>query len=235
MKRWTDALSPGWERAVRDALTPVEVDQIQRLWHSAHSDPDVLPPAGEVFAALDHVSLERVRVVILGQDPYHGAGQAHGLAFSVRHGQAHPPSLRNVLKELAADLPAERGVEPQVGTGVLSGWAEQGVLLLNTALTVRAGKAGSCRGQGWEALTGALMDAVCAQPQPVVFLLWGQPASTFAKRVHRPTHRVFSAPHPSPLSAYRGFFGSRPFSQANAWFTECGAEPVDWWRGIPNP
>jgi uracil-DNA glycosylase len=235
VKDWRAVLHAAWWEAVQDALTPREAGQIQALWETAHRDPDVVPPPEEIFTVLEALSLDRVRVVILGQDPYHGVGQAHGLAFSVRHGQAHPPSLRNVLKELAADVPVERWMERPEGTGVLSGWVAQGVLLLNVALTVRLGQAGAFRGQGWEALTGALIDAVCRQPQPVAFLLWGKPAAAFASRVHRPEHRVFIAPHPSPLSAHRGYFGSRPFSQANAWLKACGAEPVDWWRGIPNP
>lgn len=234
MRRWTEAVSPHWARAIRGALSTDEVGQIQRLWEIAHSDPEVLPAPDEVFAALEDLPPERVRVVVLGQDPYHGLGQAHGLAFSVRHGKPHPPSLRNVLKELAADVPTERWREPRMGSGVLSGWVEEGVLLLNTALTVRLGHAGAFRGQGWEALTGAFIDAVCAQPQPVAFLLWGKPAAAFAHRIHRSEHRALIAPHPSPLSAHRGFFGSRPFSQANAWLTKSGSSPVDWWRGIPN-
>ena len=234
MNEWVNALGEAWREPVSCRLTDEESDQIQVLWEGAQHSPPIFPPACDVFAAFASPGPESVRVVILGQDPYHGVGQAHGLAFSVRHGVPHPPSLRNLLQELASELPADRFIEPPVGSGVLSGWSEQGVLLLNAALTVREGEAGAHRGKGWEALVRAVLESVSSASQPVVYLLWGNQAGAFAGRVHRSNHLVIKAPHPSPLSAYRGFFGSRPFSRANAWLVQHGVTPVDWWRGIPN-
>lgn len=231
---WLQSLPPSWAAVLNGRLPLPAFQQVQRLWEEVVGQPDVFPDRNAVFAALSKVPPEHVKVVVLGQDPYHGAGQAHGLAFSVRHGMPHPPSLRNVLKELSTDLPATRLVEEPVGDGVLSGWSAQGVLLLNAVLTVEQGKAGSHQGKGWEALTSALVEAVAVVPGPRVFLLWGKHAEPFAQAIHLPEHLVIASPHPSPLSAYRGFFGSRPFSRANLWLEQLGEEPVDWWRGIPN-
>ena len=187
------------------------------------------PPAGLEFQALELVSPDAVKVVICGQDPYHGPGQAHGLAFSVASGVAHPPSLRNIIKEATEDLgqpwPFERSFD---ASGCLGHWAQEGVLLLNDVLTVRAGEAGSHAHLCWQAFTGAVLDAVARQDQPVVVILWGKPAQAHAYRYTSPKHLVLKSPHPSPLSAYRGFFGSRPFSKANAWLERQGLEPVDW-------
>ena len=168
-----------------------------------------------------------MKVVILGQDPYHGPGQAHGLAFSVPDGMRLPPSLRNIYKELESDL----GV-PARQDGDLTRWATQGVLLLNTSLTVEAGKAGSHAGRGWEAITDACVRAVAARHQSSVFILWGSHAQQKARRIPElgagSPHLVIESPHPSPLSAYRGFFGSRPFSRANAFLRDSGRDPIDW-------
>jgi uracil-DNA glycosylase len=187
------------------------------------------PPAGLEFQALELVSPDAVKVVICGQDPYHGPGQAHGLAFSVASGVAHPPSLRNIIKEATDDLgqpwPFERSFD---ASGCLGHWAREGVLLLNDALTVRAGEAGSHAQLRWQEFTGAVLDAVARQDQPVVVILWGNPAQAHANRFTSPKHLVLKSPHPSPLSAYRGFFGSRPFSKANDWLLRQGADPVDW-------
>ncbi len=183
----------------------------------------VYPPAGEVFRALALTPRESVRVVLIGQDPYHGPGQAHGLAFSVPAGVPAPPSLRNLLKERETDL----GL-PFPDTGDLSAWARSGVLLLNAVLTVRDGEAGSHQGRGWEEFTGAVIRAVDTGDAPVVFLLLGNRARARAADVDRSRHRVIEAPHPSPLSAYRGFFGSRIYSRANAALEDMGREPVDW-------
>jgi uracil-DNA glycosylase len=163
-----------------------------------------------------------VRVVILGQDPYHGAGQAHGLSFSVRPGVAVPRSLANIFKEMETDL----GV-PRASHGFLEHWAKQGVLLLNTVLSVPMGQANAHRGRGWEAFTDAAIRAVDAQTQPVVFILWGAQAQAKAALIHAP-HLVIASPHPSPLSARKGFFGSRPFSRANAFLAAHGRTPIDW-------
>lgn len=181
------------------------------------------PPGKQMFAAFDHCPIERVKVVILGQDPYHGPGQANGLCFSVSPGQAHPPSLRNIFKELATDM----GIRtPQ--SGDLSRWADQGVLLLNAMLSVRAGQAGSHQGKGWETFTDAVVQAVNEHCEHVVFILWGSYAQKKGFKVDRERHHVLSAPHPSPLSSHRGFFGSRPFSQANAYLEEHGKRRIDW-------
>ncbi len=169
---------------------------------------------------------DAVRVVILGQDPYHGQGQAHGLAFSVQHGVKVPPSLANIYKELEADL----GI-PRPSHGNLTHWARQGVLLLNNALTVEAANAGSHQGKGWEILTDAVVEAVAARPDPTVFILWGSHAQKKAARVaalQDGPHLVLKAQHPSPLSAYKGFFGSKPFSQANAFLQAHGRGTIDW-------
>lgn len=190
--------------------------QAERAAHAVFPEPD------DVFAALDLTPLTNTRVVILGQDPYHGPGQAHGLSFSVRHGTAVPPSLRNIHKELVADL----GLDAP-GHGNLEVWARSGVLLLNSVLTVRAHSAASHRGKGWEVFTDSVIGAVSAMSQPVVFMLWGNHA-----RAKRPLiadhHHVIESAHPSPLSASRGFFGSRPFSRANAALVEAGSDPIDW-------
>jgi uracil-DNA glycosylase len=187
----------------------------------------IYPRLDHRLAALERTPLERVKVVILGQDPYHGSGQAHGLAFSVPRGVPVPPSLRNVFKELESDL----GV-PTAAHGDLSGWAEQGVLLLNAALTVEAGMAGSHRNCGWEAVTDAIIEAVAERPAPTVFMLWGGHARAQAERLAAlgagERHLVLTSPHPSPLSAYRGFFGCRHFSRANAFLEASGRGAVDW-------
>lgn len=184
---------------------------------------EVYPPAPLVFRALELTPPEAVRVVLLGQDPYHGPGQAEGLSFSVPAGVRVPPSLRNIFKELSADLglPAPR-------TGHLGPWARQGVLLLNAVLTVEKGQAGAHRKRGWEGYTDALIAHVAARDQPVVFLLWGAYAQAKAPLVTNPRHLVLKAPHPSPLSAYQGFLGCRHFSAANAFLVEQGVAPIDW-------
>jgi uracil-DNA glycosylase len=182
----------------------------------------VFPPRAELFAALRHCPPDRARVLILGQDPYHKAGQAHGLSFSVPPGVAVPPSLRNVYKELRADL----GVEPPPG-GDLTGWADQGVLLLNAVLTVRAGSAASHAGRGWEHVTDAAILALNDRPQRVVFLLWGAYARRKAALITHERHVVLEAGHPSPMNP-QGFAGSRPFSAANAALVASGQAPIDW-------
>ena len=187
----------------------------------------IYPPRGTRLAALEHTPLDQVRVVILGQDPYHGPGQAMGLSFSVPRGERVPPSLANIYRELHDDL----GL-PHPGHGDLTGWARQGVLLLNATLTVEAHRAGSHAGKGWEPVTDACVRAVAARAEPSVFMLWGSHAQTKAARVPeigaQGHHLVITSPHPSPLSAHRGFFGSRPFSQANAFLEATGRGTIDW-------
>jgi len=186
----------------------------------------IFPPCGQRLAALELTPLDRVKVVILGQDPYHGAGQAHGLSFSVQQGVKVPPSLVNIYKELEADL----GL-PRAAHGNLTGWARQGVLLLNAALSVEEGKAASHQGKGWEEITDAVVAAVAAKQEPCVFLLWGNHARKKAASVPglmNSHHLVLTAPHPSPLSAHAGFLGCRHFSQANAFLEKQGRGAVDW-------
>ncbi|MEJ5976808.1 uracil-DNA glycosylase [Novosphingobium sp. PS1R-30] len=186
----------------------------------------IYPPRGQRLRALELTPLDQVRVVILGQDPYHGAGQAHGLCFSVQDGVRVPPSLVNIYKEIASDLGLERPAH-----GNLEKWARQGVLLLNNALTVEEGRAGSHQNMGWEAITDAAVAAVAAREEPTVFLLWGSHARNKAARVpglQQGPHLVLTAPHPSPLSAHSGWFGSRHFSQANAFLEQHGRGAIDW-------
>lgn len=183
----------------------------------------IFPKGGEYFRALDLTPLDQVRVVILGQDPYHGEGQAHGLCFSVRPGVRTPPSLVNIYKELKADL----GLDPP-GHGFLEHWAKQGVLLLNSVLTVEMARAASHQGKGWERFTDAVIRTVNERSDPVIFLLWGSYAQKKAAFVDTSRHLVLKAAHPSPLSAHSGFFGCRHFSKANAFLEAKGMPPVDW-------
>ncbi len=183
----------------------------------------IFPKGGEWFRALDLTPLNKVRVVILGQDPYHGPGQAHGLCFSVRPGVRPPPSLLNIFKELESDL----GI-PRPNHGFLEHWAQQGVLLLNSVLTVESGLAASHKDKGWERFTDAVIRLVAAQPQPIVFLLWGSYAQKKAAFVDPARHLILKAAHPSPLSAHNGFLGCRHFSQANAFLEANGQSAIDW-------
>ena len=183
----------------------------------------IYPKGSEWFAALDATPLENVRVVILGQDPYHGEGQAHGLCFSVQHGVRPPPSLLNIYKEMKTDLAVD-----QPNHGNLNSWAEHGVLLLNSVLTVEAGKAASHQGKGWERFTDAVIQLVNDQMRPVVFILWGSYAQKKAAFVDHSRHLVLKSVHPSPLSAHNGFFGSKPFSQANTFLKAQGRGEIQW-------
>lgn len=183
----------------------------------------VFPPSDDIFNAFALTPLHDVKVVIIGQDPYHNVGQAHGLCFSVRPDVDIPPSLVNIYKELHDDLGCY-----VPNNGYLVKWAEQGVLLLNTVLTVRAHQANSHRGMGWEQFTDASIRILNEEDRPIVFILWGAPAQTKKKMLNNPKHLILEAPHPSPLSAYRGFFGSRPFSKTNAFLEENGLSPIDW-------
>ena len=183
----------------------------------------VYPPADDIFNAFHSTPLSQVKVVIIGQDPYHNEGQAHGMCFSVQPQVEIPPSLVNIYQELHDDLGC---YVPD--NGYLKKWADQGVLLLNTVLTVRAHQANSHQGKGWEKFTDAVIEAVNAQNRPIVFLLWGRPAQMKANMLNNPNHLILKAPHPSPLSAYRGFFGCRHFSQANNFLQAHGIDPIDW-------
>ena len=183
----------------------------------------IFPPAEDIFNAFHLTPLHNVKAVILGQDPYHNDGQAHGLCFSVKPPVDPPPSLVNIYKELHDDLGCYIP-----NNGYLTKWAEQGVLMLNTVLTVRAHQANSHRGIGWEEFTDAAIRILNEQDRPIVFILWGRPAQMKEKMLNNPNHLILKAPHPSPLSAYRGFFGSKPFSKTNQFLEEHGIEPIDW-------
>lgn len=184
----------------------------------------IYPPGGQMFAALDATPVDRVKVVIIGQDPYHGAGQAHGLCFSVQPGVTPPPSLVNIFKEIETDL----GSRVDGNSGNLNGWAAQGVLLLNSVLSVEHGRAGSHQGRGWERFTDALVHSLAQQREGLVFMLWGSYAQKKGAGLDGQRHCILTAPHPSPLSAHRGFFGCRHFSQANAYLKQKGSKPIDW-------
>ena len=190
---------------------------------SEYETKEVYPAPDDIFNAFHLTPLKNVKVVILGQDPYHNHGQAHGLCFSVQKGVEIPPSLVNIYKELHDDLGCTIPSH-----GCLTKWAEQGVLMLNTVLTVRAHQANSHRGIGWEEFTDAAILALNSQDRPIVFILWGAPAQRKKRMLTNPKHLILEAPHPSPLAAYRGFFGSKPFSQTNAFLEKNGIEPIDW-------
>lgn len=214
-----------WNPILKEELAKPYWAELQRFVQSERSTHRVFPPENEVFAALHLTPFSSTKVVILGQDPYHGVGQAHGLCFSVRPGVPTPPSLQNVFKELRDDLGC---TIPNHGN--LVGWAEQGVLLLNATLTVQESKAASHQGKGWETFTDAVLTAVAAKSEPVVFVLWGASArkkKALVVSTGNP-HIVIESAHPSPLSAYNGFFGSRPFSRVNAALVEAGRDPIDW-------
>lgn len=223
-----DALPPSWRAALAPALATPESRRLGGWLRAEEAAGKVIyPPRGQRLRALELTPLDQVKVVILGQDPYHGPGQAHGLAFSVPDGVKVPPSLVNIYKELRDDLGVD--VPPH---GNLERWARQGVLLLNNALTVEAANAGSHQLRGWDAITDAAVAAVAAREEPSVFILWGSHARKKAARVPglgRDTHHlVLTAPHPSPLSAHSGFFGSKPFSKANAFLEARGRGAIDW-------
>ena len=212
-----------WNPVLRAELDSPYWGELQRFVADERRRHTVYPPDEEVFAALHLTPLASVRVVILGQDPYHGPRQAHGLCFSVPDGVPVPPSLANVFRELHDDLDV-----PVPTSGDLTPWARQGVLLLNATLTVRARAAASHQGHGWERFTEQVVRAVDARPERVVFLLWGASARRTGRLVDRSRHVVIESPHPSPLSAHRGFFGSRPFSRANAALSEADRGEIDW-------
>ena len=224
----SDEIPESWRAALEPVLAAPEARKLGG-WLRAQEDAGkrIFPPRGTRLAALAATPLPDVRVVILGQDPYHGPGQAHGLSFSVQDGVKQPPSLVNIFKELESDLGIARPA-----TGNLMPWARQGVLLLNNTLTVEAGQAGSHAGRGWDAITDACVEAVAASGQPTVFVLWGSHAKKKAGRVkglgNTDHHLVLTSPHPSPLSAYSGFFGSQPFSQANTFLERHGRGSIDW-------
>ena len=212
-----------WNPLLADELTKPYWGELMRFVREERNRHTVYPSEPEVFAALHLTSYASVKVLILGQDPYHGPGQAHGLCFSVPHGVEIPPSLANIHTELEQDLGC-----PPPGHGSLEHWAGQGVLLLNATLTVRARRAGSHQKMGWETFTDRVIEVVNHKPERVVFILWGSFARRKKDLVDTDRHFVIESPHPSPLSAHRGFLGSRPFSRTNAALEASGREPIDW-------
>ena len=220
-----EILDNSWHDVIGDEFGKPYYLQLREFLKKEYAEREIYPPMNDIWTAFELTPYESVRVVILGQDPYHGPGQAHGLSFSVKKGIRKPPSLRNVFKELREDIGC--GVP---GDGTLTGWAEQGVMLLNTVLTVRSGEAHSHRGKGWETLTDEVIRKLSEREAPIVFILWGRPAQEKKKLIDTERHAVIESPHPSPLSANRGFFGSRPFSRANAFLREWGELEIDWCR-----
>jgi len=230
MNEQTIALEDSWKAALAPEFSSPYMQQLKAfLQAQKQAGKHIFPKGSEYFRALDLTPLSDVKVVILGQDPYHGLGQAHGLCFSVRPGVRIPPSLVNIYKELEADLGIERARH-----GFLEHWARQGVLLLNSVLTVEESQAASHQGQGWEKFTDAVIRKVNEECEHVVFILWGSYAQRKAAFVDGARHLVLKAPHPSPLSAHNGFFGSKPFSKTNAYLQSHGRAPIDW-ALPPNP
>lgn len=217
-------LEESWKARLGDYLKRDDMQSLRGfLRERMQKGARVFPPAPQIFAALDATPFDKVKVVILGQDPYHGLGQAHGLCFSVQHGTAVPPSLVNIYKELQRDL----GIAPP-SHGCLTHWAEQGVLLLNAVLTVEEGRAGAHQSKGWEGFTDHIVDVLNREREHLVFLLWGSYAQAKGKMIDTSKHRVLKAPHPSPLSAHRGFIGCGHFSKANEYLVRNGMAPIDW-------
>lgn len=222
-KESVSAIENDWKDALGEEFHKQYYRDLYYFVQQEYNTHIIYPSANDLFNAFSFTPLHEVKVVILGQDPYHGEGQAHGLCFSVQKGVKIPPSLVNIYKELQDDLGCYIP-----NNGCLEKWAKQGVLLLNTVLTVRAHAPMSHQGKGWEQFTDAVIHSVNTQDRPIVFILWGKPAQMKRKMLTNPKHLIIEGPHPSPLSAYRGFFGSKPFSQANEFLESHGVEPIDW-------
>lgn len=222
--RRTPGMEPSWMAVIGQEFDQPYMVALREFLRAEKSQHVVYPPGAEMFNAFWHTPFDAVRVVILGQDPYHGPGQAHGLCFSVRRGVPPPPSLMNIFQELQSDgrIPA------RPAHGELTSWADQGVFLLNTCLSVRAGQAASHQGRGWETFTDRVIAELNARREGLVFLLWGAPAGRKAVMIDARRHLILTAPHPSPLSAHRGFFGCRHFSATDAHLVARGQAPIDW-------
>ena len=217
-------LSNSWSFYLNEEFQKEYIKNLEKFLVAQYKKKKTIYPATEnLFAALDLVDIENVKVVILGQDPYHGEGQAHGLSFSVNDGIKHPPSLRNIFTELKSDLNKD---VPESGN--LLKWTNQGVLLLNTVLTVEKEKAGSHQNQGWETFTDRIISVISENRDHVVFILWGANAQKKSALINPDKHLILKSAHPSPLSSYRGFFGSKPFSKANTWLKKMGKTPINW-------
>lgn len=218
-------LQNDWAEVLDEEFEKPYYKELREFLKHAYASERVYPPMEDIYNALRVTPYASTKVVILGQDPYHGPGQAHGLSFSVRPGVQPPPSLLNIFKEMESDIGCARP-----NHGCLLGWAEQGVLLLNTTLTVAQGRPKSHAGYGWETLTDAIIAKLSARQTPMVFILWGAHAQSKVALIDTHRHHIIKSPHPSPLSASRGFFGSRPFSRANAYLIQDGLDPIDWCR-----
>lgn len=217
-------VSEDWRQVMAEELEKPYYKQLSHFVLQEYHSHTIYPPMDDIYNAFQETPLSKVKVLLLGQDPYHNVNQAHGMSFSVLPSQTEiPPSLQNIYKELHDDLGCYIP-----NNGYLVKWAKQGVLLLNTVLTVRAHSANSHRGHGWEQFTDRVIEVLNEQDRPIVYLLWGKPAQSKSSMLNNPKQLVLTAPHPSPLSAYRGFFGCRHFSKANAFLQEHGVEPIDW-------
>jgi uracil-DNA glycosylase len=216
-------LEESWKKLLDEEFKKPYFKDLTDFVKREYQENTIYPPAKYIFNALDSCPVDQVKVVILGQDPYHGVGQAHGLSFSVQEGTALPPSLQNIYKELETDLGVKRKT-----TGDLTQWAKQGVLLLNATLTVRANQAGSHQNKGWEIFTNAIIDKLNKNKKNLVYILWGNYAQKKGKLINEENNLVIKSAHPSPLSAYNGFFGSRPFSQTNIYLLSLGLPPITW-------
>ena len=212
-----------WDELLKDEFTKEYYLKLREFLKAEYGSRRIYPNMYDIFNSLKFTSYSDVKAVIIGQDPYHGAGQAHGLCFSVQKGTAIPPSLQNIYKEIYSDL----GIPP-ANHGYLKKWADSGVLLMNTVLTVREGQANSHRGMGWEIFTDRVIELLNQRDKPIVFLLWGGNAKQKMRLITNPNHLILQAAHPSPLSAYNGFFGCRHFSKANEFLTANGMTPIDW-------
>ena len=223
MQSVTPLIPQSWKTVLKDEFSKRYFISLKQFLLDEKSKYTIYPANKNIFNAYNSTDFYDVKVVILGQDPYHGTGQAHGLSFSVQEGVANPPSLKNIFKELVDDMGCTYPT-----SGNLSQWAKQGVFLLNTVLTVRSGEANSHRDQGWEDFTDATIRVISENLENVVFILWGRPAQMKEKLIDSSKHLILKAPHPSPLSSYRGFFGSKPFSKSNEYLLAHGKIPINW-------
>lgn len=214
--------SNDWEEILGEEFGKSYYRELREFLKEEYAKETIYPVKENIWNAFEHTAYQDVKAVILGQDPYHGPNQAHGLSFSVQPGIAHPPSLRNIFKELEDDMGCEKPVD-----GTLTKWSDQGVLMLNTVLTVRKGQAHSHQKKGWEQFTDEVIRKLSEREEPVIFILWGKPAQTKKRLIDTERHDIIEAPHPSPLSAHRGFFGSQPFSKVNKLLQSRGQEPID--------
>jgi len=223
VERLKEIIHNSWQTILTDEFEKEYYQKLRNFLKKEYTTQKIHPDMYHIYEALELTPYEKVKVVILGQDPYHGINQAHGLSFSVQPGVKIPPSLNNIYKELQSDL----GISP-VKHGNLVSWAKQGVLLLNTVLTVREGQAYSHRGKGWEILTDKIIEKLNEREKPIVFILWGKPAQEKMKMIDKSRHIILTSAHPSPLSAHRGFLGSKPFSKTNDALMALGETPIDW-------